>query len=201
MTFEQLYRNECDSIRLLIEEFNHVAAEYIVKNMDAINAIQARDWNEYVPPKAIPNIIGYLSSSLLVHTISLLEYRLPILVNHYFKQREIELKEPFGTFGRGNILTRLETLINSVDGITIDFEDALIRRLHAWIRVRNDDVHNGGYRGSVITDEQIELLPGVRAGTFDQLYDLQFGACHILVNDVEAFFLRVDKALKPEMSS
>lgn len=195
---EHLFRDECDTIRLLIDEFNHFGAEYFVRNASAINDLPVRDNYEYSKPEVVPSILSFMTSMLLVHILSLLEYRLPIMVEYYFNVRGIEPNEPIDKYRDGNILDWLKGIMKTSDEVTIDFSDSLYERLKAWIRVRNDEVHNGGYRSARITDHQIKILHGVDAGEVGTLYHVQFGACQNAINDVEAFLLRVDVALRPQ---
>ncbi len=194
MTTEQCFREECDTIRLLIEEFGHVGGEYFVRNMDAINTVESRDWNEYVKPKAIPSLLGFLAGSLLVHCISLLDFRLPKLVIYRLGATDPNAFSKFESTKGGNVLDRMKQTVKSED-FNFDFGDDLYERLRAWILIRNDEVHNGGYRGEKVTQHHIDILHGVNVGDVGCLYDIQFVACEHAINDIEAFFQKTHDSL------
>ncbi len=195
MTIEQSYRDECDTIRLLIDELEAAGAKHFIENMDAINEVRGGDLNEYLKPEAIPHIFSFLTSSLLVHCISLLEYRLRKLVVFCIRSAGIIVPAESETARNQNVLDWMKKILKDYEGFTFDFGDELGERMNAWIKLRNDLIHNGGYRSEWIKQRQIDILHGVKVGDIDSLYDVQFVACRNAINDVEAFFLKVHKTL------
>ena len=193
MTPEQLYRDECDTIRLLIDEFETTGARHFIENADKINIMQVRDWDEYVQPKAIPAIFGFLTGSLLVHCISLLEFRLPILLIHSLLAAGRVVPSKLQTFRDGNIIVWMKNVVKETNGANFDFDDPLVERIEAWIRVRNDEVHYGGYRSERTKQRQIDILDGVDVGDVGTTpYDIQFVGCRNAIHDVEAFFRKTE---------
>lgn len=195
MTLEQAYRDECDRLRLLVEEFRQAGSEYIVRNQEAINAVVVSDWDEYVKPKAIPSILGFLTASLIIHCISLLEFRLPIIVVHSLRSAGRVIPSELQTFESGNIIAWMEKVVTRTKGAVFDFDDPLAERIKAWIRVRNDVAHYGGYRSKKTEQRQIEILVGVNVGEIGTLYGIQFAACENAINDIEAFFRKTHDSL------
>ena len=195
MTIEQSYRDECDTIRLLIDEFEHTGAEHIIDNIDVINKVEALDMLEYKKPEAIPHILTFLTSSLLVHCISLLEYRLPILVVFCIRSTGGLIPVESEKVSNQNVLLWMKKILKDYEGFTFDFGDELCERVNAWTKLRNDLIHNGGYRSERVKQRHIDILQGVKVGDIHSLYDVQFVACRNAINDVEAFFLKVHKTL------
>src|ERR1043166_504430 len=195
MTLKQLYRDECDTLRLLVDVLEGAGANHILENVEVINSVQALDWDEYRKPKAIPHILRFLGASLLIQVVSLLEFRLKIIVVYLIESfgRAIpdELKGP----SNRNVLDWMKQVIEQT-GVTFDFGTELFRRLRAWISVRNDLVHNGGHRSERVTDEHIRILSGVQAMEFDSAYDVSFGACESAIRDVEEFFRVTERSLR-----
>src|SRR5262249_552579 len=76
---ERLYRDECDTQRLLIDEFERMYERYITEHQDELNSIKDNA-REYRAPRCISNLKSLLSSSLLVQSQGLLDFRLPIVV-------------------------------------------------------------------------------------------------------------------------
>jgi len=202
MTHEQAFQEECHVIRLLVEEYKSVGAEYLVRNADSINAIEAYPNNSYIEPKVVHNISLFLAGALLFHSISLLEFRMPRLVVGLLISAGHKIPPELETFDEGNIIDWMKAVFKTVNGVAFDFGNHLTERVAAWIRVRNDLVHNGGYRSSRTKQRQIDILQGIAVGDAESLYYVHFSACERAIDDIEAFFRQAhDSILRVERIS
>ena len=61
MKLEYRYRNECDILRLLVDEFERMCERYARENKVQINAVEAYDAAEYHKPRCIENLKDWLS--------------------------------------------------------------------------------------------------------------------------------------------
>lgn len=91
MKLEHQYRNECDILRLLVDELERMCERYAKEHKEEINSSEAHDAFEYYAPRCISNLKEFLTSSLLVQIQGLLDFRLPKVVEHLAKNKSLTM--------------------------------------------------------------------------------------------------------------
>src|SRR5437868_2877065 len=102
MKLEHQYRNECDTLRLLVDEFEHMYERYVKENEEGINSIKAYDFNDYQAPRYITNLKALLTSSILIQIQGLLDFSLPKVVQHIANSKNLAVTPFDKKWKRGN---------------------------------------------------------------------------------------------------
>lgn len=189
MTLEQMYREDCDRLLLLVDVFEQTNERYLSENKDELNRIEALDATKYYPPKCLHNLKALLTSSLLVQSQGLLEYYLPKIVILRSKSVNVSVS----LFESGNVLDWVKCVIKTEIKTDFDFGCHVYSRLKDFSNIRNDLVHHGGYLSKEERREILNRLDGVRV--VGDLYDIDSSYCRSVIKDIEDFFLKIDKAL------
>jgi hypothetical protein len=196
MNLNYRYKYECDSYRLLINEFKIQLDKYNLKNERYINEMSAHDLNEYQPPKYLSNYKAILTSSLLIEAQALLDFFVPIIIN-YLARVENQNISPFdNTWKKGNVLCWTKYVLNKELSLKYDFSGGLYCKLKEFYEFRNDQIHYGGY---ISSDKKRRLLTGkkgIMASRYSDLYVIEFSYCESLINDIENFFIEIHKSIE-----
>lgn len=104
MKLSDRYKYECDTFRLLIEEFENQVNNYNKENKQYINEIVVHDVDEYFPPKYIPNYKLILTSFLLIEAQGLIDFFIPIIVNSLARIKNVSVSDFDETWKNGNVL-------------------------------------------------------------------------------------------------
>ena len=174
-------------MRLLINEFEKQAHEYNLRNQKYISKFEVRDSNEYIPPYYLPNYKTILTSLLLIEAQGLLDFLLPMIVGKIAQEIPSEITAFDKSWGKGNVLEWSKHVLKKELGLNYDFCQGAYSKLKFFYKVRNDQVHNGGYLSS---DENRHLLSGkegIDACKYTDLYVVEFSYCREVIDDIEHF--------------
>lgn len=192
MKLSDRYKYECDTFRLLIEEFENQVNNYYEKNEQYISEMVAHDVDEYLPPKFIPNYKLTLTTFLLIEAQGLLDFFIPIIVNSLARIKNVSVSDFDETWKNGNVLCWVKHVLKEELGLKYDFNQGSYCKLKEFYRIRNDLIHYGGY----LSDRNKKLLEGkkgIRVSEISQLYVIEFSYCRDLINDIEEFFSDIHK--------
>ncbi len=188
MRFDHRYKYECDSFRLLIEEFERQEESYKARNKHYIQEVEAHDLDEYLAPKYISNYKSILTSSLIAEAQGLLDFFLPIMVGHFAKERG-KIISPFGKmWKRGSVLCWTKHVLNSELGLRFDFGQGTHCKLKEFYEFRNDHIHYGGYVSSDKNTSRLKGKEGISSCKYTNLYIVEFSYCRSVINDIEHYF-------------
>jgi len=193
MELEHLYRDECDTQRILADEFERMYERYVTEHRDELNSIEAHDAFEYRAPRCIANLKSLLSSSLLVQSQGLLDFRLPTVVKLLANGKPATITPFDKSWKRGNVLDWVKCVLKDELHSTFNFGTERYRQLKAFYDIRNDQVHHGGYLSVEQRRILVNSLNGVRICNLTDLYDIDFSYCKSVINHVEAFLIEVQQ--------
>jgi hypothetical protein len=186
---------ECDTLRLLSDEFERVFEQYIEDNKEEMNSIVAYDAFEYHAPRFIPNLKVLLTSSLLIQIQGLLDFSLPRVIGHLAKPRNLTIT-PFDKMWKGgSVLQWVKHILKNELTSSFDFSRGPYSRLRDFYEIRNDQVHHGGYLSAEKRRAIVNRLEGVHISEHTDLYDIDFSYCRSVINDAEAFLFEIEKAI------
>ena len=195
MKLEHQYRDECDILRLLVDEFEQMYEQYTKENKEEINSIVAHDAFEYHAPRCISNLRALLTSSLLIQIQGLLDFSLPKVVEHLAKSKNLPLT-PFDKAWRGgSVLCWVKHILKKEIKSGFDFGSGLYSRLRDFYEIRNDQVHHGGYLSAEKRRVIVNRLKGVHIPQYTDLYDIDFSYCRSVINDAESFLIEIEKSI------
>lgn len=193
MKLEHQYRNECDILRLLVDELERTCERYAREHKEEINSIEAHDAFTYYAPRCISNLKALLTSSLLVQIQGLLDFRLPKVVEHLAKNKSLTVTPFDKAWTRGNVLCWVKHVLKKEITSGFDFSGGPYSRLRTFYEIRNDQVHHGGYLSAEKRRVIVNNLKGVRISKYWDLYDIDFSFCRSVIDDAEAFLIEVGK--------
>jgi len=195
MKLEYDYRSDCDILRLLVDEFERMSKRYEQENEEKINSIMAYDASQYHAPRYIPNLKELLTSSLLIQIQSLLDFSLPKVVEHLSKSKNLAFT-PFNEASRGrNVLCWVKDILRKEIKSSFNFGNGLYSRLRDFYKIRNDQVHHGGYLSAENRRVIVNKLNGVHISQYTDLYDTNFSYCRSVIDDAEKFLIEVEKSI------
>ena len=195
MRANHLYKNECDILRLLVDEFERMCERYAREHNEQISSIEARDTSEYLAPRYIPNLKGLLTSSILIQVQGLLDFRLPKIVEYLTKKKGLPVTPFDEKWKRGNVLCWIKHVLKMEIKSSFDFSRGPYQKLKVFYNIRNDEVHHGGYLSVEERRVNMRKLKGVHISQYTDLYDIDFPYCRSVIDDVEAFLNEVEKTL------
>ena len=195
MLIEHLLKNDCDTLRLLLSEFEKLYERYTNKNEERIKSIVAYDASQYHPPQYIPNLKGFLTNSLLIETQGLLDFSLPKLIATQRKIKGLAVTPFDKTWKGGNVLFWVKHVMKKELKTGFDFSCNPYSRLRDFFEIRNDHVHYGGYLSDENRRNIVNKLKGVHASLYTDLYDIDFSYCRLVINDAEMFFTEIGKGI------
>jgi hypothetical protein len=184
LTLKHQYKGECDSMRLLADEFEEQVEDYNNRNKRYREELEAFDCNEYAPPKYISNYKAILTSSLIFQAQGLLDFFLPVIVKHISKPQDIH---PFDGSGNGNVLDWTKESLKKL-GLNYDFSCGPYSKLKDFYRFRNDLVHKGGYVLSENNKKRIAGIAEIEHCEYTDLYIIEFSYCRSVIDYIEDFF-------------
>lgn len=188
MNLDHRYKYECDSMRLLINEFEKQVDEYNSRNHHYISELDAHDHGEYRPPKYVANYKAILTNSLLIEAQTLLDFFLPIIVGHISKSQQ-KCISPFDkSWKKGNVLCWTKTVLKAELGLSYDFSRGSYSKLKEFYEFRNDQIHNGGYVSSAENRSLLNGKNGIKVCEYTELYVVEFSYCRDVINQIEEFF-------------
>ena len=190
-----MYREDCDILRLLIDELEKTNDRYVSEHKEQLALVEAVDATVYHPPKCIHNLKALLTGSLLVQAQGLLDYYVAMIVEVKTKGNTDPARPLVITQGRGSILDKFKEIAKNEPWIDFTFDQGPYQRLTDFYKIRNDHVHAGGYLSDEKKRQNVNKLDGVTVGGFDDLYYVDFSYCRSVINDVESLFLEIDKSL------
>lgn len=201
MKLEHQSRNECDILRLLVDELERMCERYVREHKEEINSIEAHDAFEYYAPRCISNLKELLTSSLLGQIQGLLDFSLPKVVEQA-KNKSLTVTPFDKTWKRGSVLCWVKHVLKKEIRSDFDFSGEPYSRLRTFYEIRNDLVHLGGYLSAKQKEVNVNSLKGVRISECPGLselnvsyclYDIDFSYCRSVIDDVEAFLIKVEK--------
>lgn len=195
MNLDHRYKYECDSFRLLIDEFERQAEEYNLKNERYINEVTVHDSNEYQSPRYISNYKAILTSSIITEAQALLDFFLPVVVNYLAKIKNINISPFDKSWKNGNILCWTKFVLKRELGLKYDFSRGPYCKLKEFYKVRNDHIHYGGYLSSDKNRSLLKGKDGISVCEFTDLYNVDFSYCRIVINDIEELFSGVYRCI------
>jgi hypothetical protein len=198
MKLEHQYRNECDILRLLVDELELTCERYSKEHKEEINSIEAHDAFEYYAPRCISNLKELLTSSLLVQIQGLLDFSLPKIVEHLAKNKSLTVTPFDKTWKRGSVLCWVKHVLKKEIHSDFDFNGGPYSRLGIFYKIRNEQVHHGGYLSAEQKKINANNLKGVRISEYTDLYDIDFSYCRSVIDDVEGFLIEVEKNISKE---
>jgi len=193
MDLEHLYRDECDTQRLLADEFERMWQRYVTEHKDELTSMEVHDTFEYRPPRCITNLKSLLASSLLIQSQGLLDFRLPTVVKQLANRKPATITPFDKSWKRGNVLDWAKHVLKDELQSAFDFGTERYRQLKAFYDIRNDQVHHGGYLSTEQRRILVNSLTGVRISSLTDLYDIDFSYCKSVINHVEAFLIEVQQ--------
>lgn len=196
MKIEHLYRDDCDTLRLLVNEFERLYERYTTENNEEINRSETHDASEYRQRKCIHNLKALLTSSLLIESQGLLDFYLPKIVEQRTKSTNLPLPAFDKTWKGGSVLEWLKHVLKEKIAIGFDFSREPYSRLKHFYGIRNDEVHWGGYLSEEKRRSNINKLNGIYVGAYTDLYVVDFSYCRSVIDDIEVLFLKVDESLR-----
>ena len=195
MTLNHRYKYECDSYRLLVNEFESRLGKYNLENEGYINTMSVHDLNEYQPPKYLSNYKATLTSSLLIEAQALLDFFVPIVTNYLAKVKNQSIPPFDKTWKNGNVLCWVKFVINKELNLEYDFSRGSYYKLKEFYGFRNDQIHYGGYISSDKNRQALVGKKGIMASNYSDLYIVEFSYCQSLINDIEDFFIGIHKSV------
>lgn len=188
MRFYFRYKYECDSFRLLIEEFERQVDNYKNRNEHYAQEVTAHDIDEYQAPKYIPNYKSILTSSLIIEAQALLDFFLPLLVGHIAKIKNKSISPFDKSWKGGSVLCWTKHVLNNELGLSYDFGQGPHCKLKEFYEFRNDHIHYGGYVSSDKNKSRLKGKDGISSCEFTDLYIVEFSCCRSVINDIEQYF-------------
>ena len=197
MKLEHRYKYECDSLLLLVDEFEKTSKRYENENENeaSILSITAYDMNEYQAPKYISNYKTLLTSFLLIEIQALLDFILPIIVKNLATSKDIPISPFDKTWKNGNVLCWTKHVIKDEIKSGYDFGCAPFSELQKFYKIRNDQIHSGGYLSDERQRDIINRLEGVYTCQYTDLYVIDFLYCRNVISNVESFFHGIHESI------
>lgn len=192
---QHLLRDDCDQLRLLIDEFELQEREYNLRNAEHLEKTTCHDQYEYVKPKAIGNYGTLLKSFLIIEIHSLLDFYLPEIASKLERNNILSSKTKFET---GNSLEWIKSIIKSEPDISFSFNTKHFNALRELSKLRNDIIHNGGYvsednKKLVSQSKEIHSIKYMLGEkTPPELYNINFQYCRKILDAAECFMLEVN---------
>ena len=196
MTYVHIYKYECDSFRLLIDEFEEQLEDYQKKNANLINEKMAYDLGEYQPPKYISNYKPVLTSALIVEAQALLDFFLPLMLNAVAKQKNIEISPFDRTWKGGNVLFWTKHVLKNELCVNYNFGQGPHSKLSELYEVRNDHVHHAGYASAGKNKSQFKKGSGISVCESTDLYFVEFSYCRTVIDEIEKYFSEIHGCIK-----
>lgn len=193
MELEHQYRDDCDTQRLLADEFERIWERYLTEHNDELTSMEVRDPSKYQPPRCITNLKALLTSSLLIQSQGSLDFWLPAVVGQVATRKPATITPFDKSWKRGNVLCWAKHVLKDELRSGFDFGTEGYCQLKAFYEIRNDQVHHGGYLSAKQRRILVNSLNGVRICSLTDLYDVDFSYCKSVINNVEAILLEVQQ--------
>jgi hypothetical protein len=186
--FSHRYKYECDSFRLLIDEFERQVADYNNRNEFYIKEVVAHDLDEYQAPKYVSNYKSILTGTLIIEAQGLLDFFLPLMVGNLAKIKEKSISPFDKSWKGGNILCWTKHVLIKELCLSYDFGRGPHCKLKEFYNFRNDLIHYGGYVSSYENKSLLKGKNGISSCEFSGLYVVEFSYCRSVINDIEKYF-------------
>lgn len=196
MTFDHMYKNVCDSFRLLIDEFEGQAEDYQKRNAHYINEVMPYNIGEYQPPKYIANYKPILTSSLIVEAQALLDFFLPLMVNAVAQHRNKDISPFDKSWKGGNVLCWTKHVLKKELGLSYNFGQGPHSKLNEFYEFRNDHIHHAGYASSEKNKSLLKGKSGISICNSTDLYIVEFSYCRAVIDEIEEYFSEIHACIK-----